>query len=253
MGYNRFLGRCSAALISLAVGCGWAEVLPAAAQPTMQITTYGHSALLFESDEGRVLLNPFQAVACAAGLTEPRLTVDVILASSRLPDEGAPVARGRFFSTPGSYQLDDDWRLEGFAVPHDHVGGRRLGQGVVWTWQQAGLRIAHMGGAAVPPTAAERVLLSGVDVLVLAVGGGSKVMDGPQAAQVVNAIKPRLVIPVQYTTETPPEGCDLTTIAPFLEALPATIPVERSGPTMKLGSSLPGEGTTVHVLELHSP
>lgn len=257
MRYDRFFGLfpggCCAAIITLMVSCGWGIGSSAAAEPTVQVTSYGHSALLFESDERRLLVNPFQAIACAAGLTEPRLAVDLILASSDLPDEGAPVARGLFLSTPGSYRLDDDWQVEGFAVPHDHVGGRRFGEGVVWIWQQAGLRMAHMGGAAVPPTATERILLSGVDVLVLAVGGGSKVMDGTQAAQVVNTIKPRLVIPVQYTTATSPEGCDLATIEPFLEALPATIAVERPGPTTVLSDSLLGEeGTAVHVLELDS-
>ena len=252
MGYQRFFKGCWAAVTSLVVSCGYGMGAPAVAEPTLQVTSYGHSALLLESEEGRVLLNPFQATACAAGLQEPRLAVDLILASSSLPDEGAPVARGLFLGTPGSYRLDDGWRIEGFAVPHDHLGGRRFGQGVVWIWQQAGLRMAHMGGAAVPPTAAQRILLSGVDVLVLAVGGGSKVMDGPQAAQVVNTIKPRLVIPVQYTTTTPPEGCDLATVEPFLEALPDTIAVKRLGATTELSDSLLGEGTTVHVLELDS-
>ncbi len=240
-------------MVSLAVAGGWGLGPLATAEPAVQVTSYGHSALLFESEEGRLLINPFQAVACAAGLTEPRLAVDLILASSRLPDEGAPVARGRFLSTAGSYRLDDGWQIDGFAVPHDRVGGNRFGDGVVWIWQQAGLRMAHMGGAAVPPTAAERILLSGVDVLVLAVGGGSKVLDGPQAAQVVEMIRPRLVIPVQYATASPPDGCDLATIEPFLEALPATIPVKRLGPTTELSDSLLGEGAAVHVLELDSP
>ncbi|MXW41138.1 MAG: MBL fold metallo-hydrolase [Synechococcus sp. SB0668_bin_15] len=252
MVYDRFLGGWCAAVVSLALGWCWGVGSPATAEPTVQVTTYGHSALLFESEEGRLLINPFRAVACAAGLAEPRLAVDLILASSSLPDEGAPVARGLFLNSPGSYRLADDWQVEGFAVPHDHVGGHRFGEGVVWTWRQAGLRMAHMGGAALPPTAAQRILLSGVDVLVVAVGGGSKVLDGVQAAQVVGAIKPRLVIPVQYATAPPPEGCDLATIDPFLEALPAAVPVERPGPTVVLSDALLGDGTAVHVLELDS-
>ena len=254
MVYDRFLGGWCAAVVSLVLGWGWGVRVPAAAEPVLQVTTYGHGALLFESGEGRLLINPFRTVACTAGLTEPRLTVDLILASSSLPDEGAPVARGLFLDSPGSYRLDldDDWRVEGFAVPHDQAGGRRFGKGVVWTWRQAGLRMAHMGGAAVPPTAAQRILLSGVDVLVLAVGGGSKVLDGAQAAQVVDIVKPRLVIPVQYAMAPPPDGCDLSTIDPFLGALPATIPVERPGSTTTLSDALLGEGPAVHVLELES-
>ena len=252
MVYDRFLGGWYATVVGLMLGWGWGVASPATADSAVQVTTYGHSALLFESEEGRLLINPFQAVGCAAGLTEPRLAVDLILASSSLPDEGAPVAHGRFLNTPGSYRLVGDWQVEGFAVPHDHMGGRRFGEGVVWIWQQAGLRMAHMGGVAVPPTAAQRILLSDVDVLVVAVGGGSKVLDGAQAAQVVGAIKPRLVIPVQYATSTAPEGCDLASIDPFLDALPAAVTVERSGPTTMLSDALLGNGTAVHVLELDS-
>lgn len=49
-----------------------------------------------------VLVNPFKAVACAAGLKEPRIKADVVLASSLLLDEGAPVAQGRFLASPGA-------------------------------------------------------------------------------------------------------------------------------------------------------
>ncbi len=65
------------------------------------ITSYGHSALLIRGGGKTVLVNPFQAVACAAGLAEPRVSADVILASSRLKDEGATVARGKLLVNPG--------------------------------------------------------------------------------------------------------------------------------------------------------
>ncbi|MFL0727325.1 MAG: MBL fold metallo-hydrolase, partial [Prochlorococcus sp.] len=60
------------------------------------ITSYGHSALLIQGGGQSVLLNPFKAVGCAAGLREPRVNATVILASSELADEGARVASGRF-------------------------------------------------------------------------------------------------------------------------------------------------------------
>jgi hypothetical protein len=37
------------------------------------ITSYGHSALLISGGGKTVLVNPFKAVACAAGLSEPRV------------------------------------------------------------------------------------------------------------------------------------------------------------------------------------
>ena len=89
------------------------------------ISSYGHSALLIQGGGATVLLNPFKAVGCAAGLAEPRVSANVILASSRLMDEGAAVASGTMLSAPGSYRLAG-LRIEGIAVAHDRFGGRRF-------------------------------------------------------------------------------------------------------------------------------
>ncbi|MGB0278853.1 MAG: MBL fold metallo-hydrolase, partial [Prochlorococcaceae cyanobacterium] len=83
-----------------------AFALPAAALADgVTITSYGHSALLINGGGASVLVNPFKAVACAAGLKEPRIKADVVLASSLLLDEGAPVAQGRFLASPGGYSI----------------------------------------------------------------------------------------------------------------------------------------------------
>ena len=122
-----------------------AFALPAAALADgVTITSYGHSALLINGGGASVLVNPFKAVACAAGLKEPRIKADVVLASSLLLDEGAPVAKGRFLASPGGYSIKG-LRFEGFAAPHDRLGGRRFGNGVIWRWQQGGLDFAHLG------------------------------------------------------------------------------------------------------------
>lgn len=68
---------------------------PLLAGTGVTITSYGHSALLINGGGASVLVNPFKAVACAAGLAEPRVRATVVLASSRLLDEGANVAQGK--------------------------------------------------------------------------------------------------------------------------------------------------------------
>ena len=61
------------------------------------ISSYGQRSLLIQGGGQSVLLNPYRAVGCAAGLGEPRVNAGVILASSELADEGARgVAGGRF-------------------------------------------------------------------------------------------------------------------------------------------------------------
>ena len=202
------------------------------------ITSYGHSALLISGGGKTVLVNPFKAVACAAGLSEPRVSADVILASSNLRDEGAPVARGRMLVNPGSYRIAG-LQIEGIAAPHDRFGGRRFGQATLWRWRQGGLDFAHLGGTAASLSPSDRVLLGRPDVLIIGVGGGAKVYDGSEAAEVVRELRPRRVIPVQYVSGPPLKHCDLGGVRPFLEAMKGT-PVRRTGPILRLPGTISG-------------
>lgn len=231
-------------------GCGLAALLlalPAAAGGGgVTITSYGHSALLINGGGTSVLLNPFKAVACAAGLPEPRVRADVALASSRLRDEGAPVATARLLADPGSFRIGG-LRLEGVAVPHDRVDGRRFGSAVVWRWSQGGLEFAHLGGVAGALKPEDKVLLGRPDVLIVGVGGGAKVYDGAEAAALVRELRPRVVIPVQYVRgEKAPKDCDQSGIQPFLTAL-GSATVKRPGATLSLVGPLP-EGPVVQLM-----
>jgi len=220
--------------------------LPAQANTGVTVTSYGHSALLIQGGGKTVLVNPFKAVACAAGLSEPRVSADVILASSSLRDEGAAVARGRMLVSPGSYRVAG-LQIEGIAAPHDRFGGRRFGSAVIWRWSQGGLEFAHLGGVAGALKPEDKVLLGRPDVLILGVGGGAKVYDGAEAAAVVRDLRPRVVIPVQYVRgDKAPKDCDQTGIKPFLDALGPTT-VKRPGATLSLAGPLP-EGPVVQLL-----
>jgi L-ascorbate metabolism protein UlaG (beta-lactamase superfamily) len=137
-------------------------------------------------------------------------------------------------------------RIEGIGSPRDRVGGRRLGQATVWRWQQGGLSFVHMGGTAGPLTPSDKVMLSRPDVLILGVGGGAKVFDGAEAAEVVRELRPRVVIPVQYVNGPVPAGCDQGSVEPFLQALSGT-PVQRTGRTLNLPAGL-GDGPVIKVM-----
>ncbi|UPM49594.1 MBL fold metallo-hydrolase [Synechococcus sp. A10-1-5-1] len=219
--------------------------LAASASTGVTITSYGHSALLIQGGGAKVLINPFKAVACAAGLAEPRVNANVILASSLLLDEGAPVASGKFLSQPGSYRLAG-LKIEGISAPHDRFGGRRFGQSTLWRWSQGGLSFAHLGGTAAQLSPEDRVLLGKPDVLIVGVGGGAKVYDGAEAAAVVRELAPKRVIPVQYVSGKTPANCDQSSVEPFLEAMKGTS-VKRVGRVLSLPGKL-GEGTQIDVM-----
>ncbi len=209
------------------------------------ITSYGHSALLIQGGGSSVLLNPYQPVGCAAGLTMPAVSANVVLASSLLRDEGARVGAGRFLATPGSYKLAGI-RFEGFAAPHDRVGGRRFGNGVIWRWRQGGLEFAHLGGTTATLKPEDKVLLGRPDVLIIGIGGGAKVYSGTEAAAVVRDLNPRRVIPVQYLRKgKAAKDCDQGNNKAFLEALQG-MPVNTPGGVLTLTPPL-GDTTKIEL------
>lgn len=208
----------------------------------VSIASYGQRALLIQGGGRSVLLNPYKAVGCAAGLPEPRVNAGVILASSELADEGARgIASGRFLVAPGSYKVGG-LNLEGFASPHDRIEGRRFGNATIWRWQQGGLEFAHVGATAGPISGADRVLLGRPDVLIIGVGGGDKIYEGSEAAAVVKQLNPKRVIPVQYVHGDAPANCDQGGVQPFLEAMGGTT-VVNPGRSVNLPAKLPN--TTV--------
>ena len=212
----------------------------------VSISSYGQRALLIQGGGQTVLLNPYKAVGCAAGLPEPRVKAGVVLASSELADEGARgIATGRFLVAPGSYKVGG-LNLEGFASPHDRMEGRRFGNATIWRWQQGGLDFAHVGATAGPISGADRVLLGRPDVLIIGVGGGSKIYDGQEAAAVVKQLNPKRVIPVQYVNGDAPANCDQEGVQPFLEAMGGST-VVNPGRSINLPANLP-DTTVITVL-----
>ena len=224
-------------LLTAAAGLALSLQTTAHAGGGVNISSFGQRALLIQGGGRSVLLNPYKAAGCAAGLPEPRINASVILASSELADEGARgIASGRFLVAPGSYKVNG-LNLEGFASPHDRIEGRRFGNATLWRWQQGGLEFAHIGATAGPISGADRVLLGRPDVLIIGVGGGDKIYDGTEAAAVVKQLNPKRVIPVQYVNGNAPEGCDQEGVQPFLDAMAGTT-IRQAGNSLHLPASL---------------
>ena len=75
--------------VTAAAGLALSLISPALAGGGVSISSYGQRSLLIRGGGQSVLLNPYKAVGCAAGLPESRLTAGVVLANSELADEGA--------------------------------------------------------------------------------------------------------------------------------------------------------------------
>ena len=178
----------------------------------------GHSSFLIKGRGKSVLLNPFKAIGCASELNEPTgVNSDFILASSKLADEGFNPNDRLMFVEPGVYKFED-MLLNGIEVPHDRVGGRRLGMATVWSWEQNNLKIVHMGGAAGEMDINSQIILSRPDILFISIGGGFKSYNGSEASDIVKILKPSIVIPVHFVRgKKISDDCDFSNADLFLE------------------------------------
>ena len=184
------------------------------------LRSLGHGSFLIKGGEKSVLLNPFKAIGCASELNEPtEVNADFILASSKLADEGFNPNNQLMFVEPGVYKFEDIL-LNGIEVPHDRVGGRRLGMATVWSWEQNNLKIVHMGGAAGEIDINSQIILSRPDILFISIGGGFKSYDGSEASDVVKMLKPSIVIPVYFDRgKNISDDCDYSNEDLFIEKM----------------------------------
>ena len=231
---------------------GAKTTLAQSSRTSVTITYLGHTCFLFAGSGLRVLVNPFRPIGCTAKYPSPKVPADLVLISSFLLDEGAVeevAGNPRIITKSGDYKIQNI-RFQGITTPHDKEGGRRFGNNIVWGWNQGGVRILHLGGAAAPIGVEEKILMGRPDVLLIPVGGGAKSYNPEEAKQAINVLNPRVVIPTQYRTKAADENaCDLVGVDEFLK-LASGMGIKRLN-TNKISirpSDLPAEGTLIRVL-----
>lgn len=101
---------------------------------------------------------------------------------------------------PGSYRPEADVAITGIPVCHDHHNGEHRGSNTIFVFEIEGLRIAHCGDLGHLPTPAQIKALSGLDVLLLPVGG-TFTLDDKEAFTTMGLLKPKVTIPMHYHTQ----------------------------------------------------
>jgi L-ascorbate metabolism protein UlaG (beta-lactamase superfamily) len=248
--FVRFAGTSFLATLGGGLLSTWQQAQAQNAGVTIQ--WLGHMSFLFTGDGRKILTNPFRPIGCTANYRAPNVNADLVMISSSLFDEGylqnLP-GDPRILAEPGTYNINT-LQVQGIQVSHDREGGRRFGENVIWKWNQGGLTLVHMGGAAAPIEVEQQILIGRPDVLMVPVGGGPKAYTAEEAVQAIQTLRPKIIIPTQYLTQAADrENCDITELEDFLKLMPGT-PVSRaSGDTVSLQpSGLPAEGMRIQVM-----
>ncbi len=242
----------SVSLVGTAIA---AEKKPPAPKPlaanTLTLEWLGHMSFLVTGEGKKILTHPFKPGGCTAKLPAPKAASDLILISSRLLDEGWLEELSQdtqLLYQAGAYKVAG-LNIQGINMEHDRVSGRRFGTNVAWGWQQAGMRILHLGGSASSIKPDQQILMGRPDVLILPVGGGAKGYDAKEAKEAIAILNPKLVIPTHYLTNKAAASCELSKLDEFLTIMSEAKVKNLNGTKLQITKADLSETTTVAVFK----
>lgn len=161
---------------------------------TMRIQWLGHSCFRVECGGYAIVLDPFEP-GSVPGCRNIQETADRVLCSHEHHDH--------------NYRAGVALRQDGPACPftvtalpsfHDDCGGQKRGPNTIHLLEAGGLRAAHLGDLGGMPAPQVLEQLQNLDAVMVPVGGFYTV--GPREAKaVLEALSPRVVIPMHYRGE----------------------------------------------------
>ena len=162
----------------------------------MEITWYGQSCFRLRDYGRAVVTDPYNP---EIGLRVPRVTASLVTVSHDHNDHNHVQAlRGSPYvvAGPGEYEIGGIF-VVGIATFHDDRGGAERGPNTAYLIEFDDLTVCHLGDLGHIPSQEQIEQFNDVDILLIPVGGRST-LSGARAAEVVNLIEPRIVIPMHY-------------------------------------------------------
>lgn len=184
------------------------------------IRWFGHNCFRIRAREATVLTDP---VGKKTGYSLPKQTADIVTISHNHPGHNNLAAIKPDFQVidgPGEYELHEVF-ISGLRTYHDKEKGASLGYNTVFRLEFGGLTYGHLGDLGHTLIDDHIEALSNVDVLFAAVGGGP-LLSASDMAEVVGAISPKMLIPMQFRTSKGDANRD--EVAPFAKHLGVDLP-----------------------------
>lgn len=164
----------------------------------MKIKWLGHSCFEIALNDGRVIVtDPYDDTV---GYPPLKVKADVVLSSHDHFDHNyfdAVEGRYQIINAPGAYPLGDA-TITGTPSYHDEVRGAKRGRNTIFSIEAEGMKIVHLGDLGhLPDTEAQREALSGVDVLLIPIGGTFTITT-PEAVKLIDEYRPAAAIAMHY-------------------------------------------------------
>jgi L-ascorbate metabolism protein UlaG (beta-lactamase superfamily) len=211
----------------------------------MKIKFFGHAAFIITSASGvKIITDPYKPGCFDGGIKYEAIdeAADIVTISHDHDDHNETDIPGNPEFVRGIEERDIKGVLiHGLEVFHDTSGGRDRGKNVIYSMKIDGLNVVHCGDLGHVLDAEEVEKIGKVDVLLLPVGGHFTI-DAATSDTVVQALKPRVVIPMHFKTD----KCGFP-IAP-IDTYIASRDVQRVEGEFEISRETLPESTTIIVL-----
>jgi L-ascorbate metabolism protein UlaG (beta-lactamase superfamily) len=165
----------------------------------MDITWHGHSCFTIKGKDAVIVTDPYEGL----GNTLPKLKADIITLGDELAEKKGKIAEAegdsKTLDWPGEFEVSNV-PIESFSADRFAKNGGPEGVNVnIFIFAVDGVKICHLSGLAHELSDELLEHVGDVDVLLIPVGG-EDVLDGKTAQKVMEAIEPRVVIPMYYSS-----------------------------------------------------
>jgi L-ascorbate metabolism protein UlaG (beta-lactamase superfamily) len=210
------------------------------------ITWLGHSSFLIALDDKiKIVTDPFDE---SVGYPMPDESADVCMVSHDHFDHNCvSVIKGSPQVVKGAGEKEAKGiKFKGVASFHDETNGSQRGENTIWAFELGGMKLAHVGDLGIGLTDSQKKEIGGVDILFVPTGGFYTI-DAATASKVVDALNPKVVIPMHYKTPFLGDNFPLAPVDDFLKGKKNVVKVGENSASFSK-ESLPDK-TTVYVLE----
>ncbi len=211
----------------------------------MEISWLGHSCFRLRGRDAAIITDPCPK---STGYLIGRPTAAAVTVSHDHADHNnvsAVTGNPHVLKGPGEFEVSGVL-VTGIRTYHDTEQGAELGKNIAYVMEIDDVRVCHLGDLGHVPTPEQVEELSGVDVLLIPVGGGTTI-DAAAAAETISLIGPKLVIPMHY--KTPAAKAELEPLDRFLKEVGAPDAQQESQPKLAVTKTTLPDQTKVVVLD----
>lgn len=212
----------------------------------MNVKWLGHAHFLISSDKAKIALDPFDN---SVGYPMPAITADILLMShGHFDHSNASAVKGNPIQITG-YGKKSAKGIDfmGVKTYHDDQQGKSgRGENTVFVWEMDGIKFAHCGDLGHLLSEQQVKEIGPVDVVMIPVGGFYTI-DSKVAAQNIEKLKPRVVIPMHYKQPFMGANFPIDRVDVFLQGKENVLKVGKN--TLSLSEEKLPKETTIFVLE----